>query len=36
MLATAPQEFEEQNLENTLRPQSFGEYIGQDKIKKKP
>jgi holliday junction DNA helicase RuvB len=34
MLTTAPQEFEEQNLDNTLRPQSFSEYIGQDKIKK--
>ncbi len=25
---------EEQNLDNTLRPQSFHEYIGQDKIKR--
>lgn len=25
---------EDQNLDNTLRPQNFGEYIGQDKIKR--
>lgn len=25
---------EDQNLDNTLRPQSFGEYIGQEKIKR--
>ncbi|MBP7060658.1 MAG: Holliday junction branch migration DNA helicase RuvB [Candidatus Moranbacteria bacterium] len=25
---------EDQSLDNTLRPQTFGEYIGQDKIKK--
>jgi Holliday junction DNA helicase RuvB len=25
---------EDQNLDNTLRPQHFGEYIGQDKIKR--
>jgi holliday junction DNA helicase RuvB len=34
MLTTAPQEFEESGLDNTLRPQSFAEYIGQPKIKK--
>lgn len=34
MLTTANQEIEETGLENTLRPQSFGEYIGQEKIKR--
>ncbi len=29
-----PEPLEEQNLDNTLRPQTFGDYIGQDKIKR--
>jgi holliday junction DNA helicase RuvB len=29
-----PEPIEEQNLDNTLRPQTFAEYIGQDKIKR--
>ncbi|OGI22099.1 MAG: Holliday junction DNA helicase RuvB [Candidatus Moranbacteria bacterium RIFCSPHIGHO2_01_FULL_55_24] len=34
MINTENQSFEEQSLDNTLRPQSFGEYIGQEKIKR--
>ncbi|MEK9173843.1 MAG: Holliday junction branch migration DNA helicase RuvB [Patescibacteria group bacterium] len=34
MLTTASQELDDPGLENTLRPQSFGEYIGQEKIKR--
>ncbi len=34
MISTDPQPLDEQNLDNTLRPQAFSEYVGQEKIKR--
>lgn len=34
MITTSSEQLEDSNLDNTLRPQSFGEYIGQEKVKK--
>jgi holliday junction DNA helicase RuvB len=34
MITTGNDTIEEQTLDNTLRPQSFGDYIGQEKIKR--
>lgn len=34
MITTSNEQIEDINLDATLRPQTFGEYIGQDKVKK--
>jgi len=33
MITNASEQIEDLNLDNTLRPQNFGEYIGQEKVK---